>query len=204
MVWLLCACWYETSVRKTAQTPSRNIHTRTASLLCACDARGYHVPRAMRMHARSACIWKAFLRCADGCVSVEWKKQWRPWHSAGTCRVSHHCVLACVCWGWMTERSVCHTLCTGEGGVSRAHEECESEGDPACQRSGYTLCMGTSGLLDQHSACILGAGHGNICRQTLYHTFHTRNCQTHLQWFQLNINIWIMLQMKFKRIRFLL
>ena len=153
-VWLPCAYWYETSVRKTAQTPFHSIHTRMASLLCACDARGCHVLRVMRMHARSACTWRAFLRCADEYASVEWKKQWRPWRNVDTCKVFHHCVLACVCWGWMTERSVYHTLCTGEGGVSHAREECGYEGDLACQRSGYTLYRGTSGLLDQHSACI--------------------------------------------------
>lgn len=153
-VWLPCACWYETSVRKIAQKPFRNIHTRRASLSCACGARGCRVPHVTRMHAHNACTWMAFLRCVDGCVSVEWRKQWRPWHSVGTCRVSLRCVPACVYWGWMTERSVYHILCTGEDGAFRAHEECGYEADPACQRTGYRLCTGTSGRLDQRNGYI--------------------------------------------------
>lgn len=81
----------------------------------------------------------------------------------------------------MTERSVSRTLYIGEDGVSRAHAAHGCGGDLACQRTGRTPYRGTYGHLDQHSACISSDGHGNTCRQTLYHTFHTRNCQTHLQ-----------------------
>ena len=53
----------------------------------------------------------------------------------------------------MTERSFFRTLSTGEGGVFRVHVAHGYEGDPACQKTGYTHYRETFGLPDQHNVC---------------------------------------------------
>ena len=54
----------------------------------------------------------------------------------------------------MTERNVSCILRIDEDDVSHARVGYGYGGDPAYQRTAYTSHRGTSGRLDQHSACI--------------------------------------------------
>lgn len=163
------ACWYEIWARMTVQRPFHSTDTHMAFLWYVFVARDYRVPRARRTLFHSGRTWMAFLRYADECGYARWTKPWTPFHSMDTCKVSHHCARACVCWGWMTARNVLCTRYTDVADISGGRVTHVCVICHASRRICHTTNRGIFCPRCLYILCTLGACHGNIDKQTLSH-----------------------------------